>query len=130
MFMVNECYSLKHSRLSTVFQLSVLTLISVVLFSILHLAVSILSVICMSVVWLWFKRTARLRYLQHLDQSEWSLKFQNQSTTQRVHLEKMIQHHFYVVIYFQNKKHKSVLIWKDQLDVISWKRLLTHCHLH
>ena len=128
--MVNERYTLKHSRLSTVFQFLVLMLISVALFSTLHLVVAVMCLLGMLAAWIWFKRAAKLQYLQHLDQLEWSLKFQNKSTIQRVRLEKMIQHYFYVVIYFQDKKHKPVLIWKDQLDLISWKKLLTRCHLN
>ena len=128
--MVNERYSLKHSRLSIVFQLFILILISIVLFSILNLVVAILCLLGLFIVLIWFRQAEKLQYLQHLDQSEWSLKFQNKSKIQRVHLEKMIQHHFYVVIYFQNKKHKPVLIWRDQLDLISWKKLLTRCHLN
>ncbi len=130
MFMVSEYYALKRSRVSIVFQLSVLLLISVVLFFTLNLVAAIACLLGMLATWIGFRHSAKLQYLQHLDQSEWSLKFQNKSTIQRVRLEKMIQHHFYVVIYFHDKKHKPVVIWKDQLDLLSWKKLLTRCHLN
>ncbi len=128
--MVSERYVLKHSRLSIVFQLLLLILIAIVLFCAINLMFAVLTVVGMFIGWIWFRRTAQLQYLQHLDQTEWSLKFQNQNAIQRVHLKKMIQHHFYVVIYFEEKKHKSIIIWKDQLELSSWKTLLTRCYLN
>ena len=128
--MVNEHYSLKHSRLSIVFQLLLLMLIAVMMFLTFTMGIALICVLAMFATWRWFNRAEKLHYLQQLDQSEWSLKFENQSTTYRVRLEKMVQHHFYIVIYFQNKKHKPVIIWKDQLDRIAWKALLTRCHLN
>lgn len=130
MFMVSERYVLKHSRVSIVFQLLMWTLIAIVLFSTINLVAATLCVLGMLIAWIWFGRAPKLHYLQHLDQSEWSLKFQNNDSIQRVSLDKLIQHHFYIVIYFQNKKHKPVLIWKDQLDLTSWKKLLTRCGLN
>ena len=128
--MVNEHYSLKHSRLSIVFQLLLLMLIAVVMFLTFTVGIALICVLAMFAAWRWFNRAEKLHYLQQLDHSEWSLKFENQSTTYRVRLEKMVQHHFYIVVYFQNKKHKPVIIWKDQLDQIAWKALLTRCHLN
>lgn len=127
--MVREHYELKRSRLSIVFQLLLLLIISLVIFLTIDFTISIMSLFGMLLGFAWFLARPQLNNLAHLDHNEWSLKFTTDEKIHRVTFIKMINHHFYVVIYFNHNKQKSVVIWKDQLDVQSWKRLIMRSHL-
>lgn len=128
--MVNEHYELKHSRLSIVFQLIFLMTISVVLYFVINLGVWFISMILMSVILLWFHQKPKLIRLEQLDRAEWSLKFEGQSNITQVNLSHCIDHHFYIVVYYSDQKIKNSVIWRDQLNLIDWKKLKTRANLN
>ncbi|WP_143222553.1 hypothetical protein [Acinetobacter sp. ANC 4648] len=70
-----------------------------------------------------FMQQDQIEQLEQLDHSEWTLRFKKSQELQRVKMDKMIDHHFYIVVYFQSKTLKPMIIWKDQLSQLSWKSL-------
>lgn len=137
MYTVHDEYDLKRSRIAIVFQILFLAVIALVLFLLMSLWLFILSLMMMLWVFYLFHRQPKLQKIAQLDQDKWSLKFQNNSKIETVQFYKIIEHYFYVVLYFKtnveensdHKKLKSVLVWKDQVDEKSWKRLLIRANL-
>ena len=121
--MVNERFELKHSRLAIVFQLCFMGVISLILYFAISLAFWMLSVVLMVVTFIIFNRRPKIKKLEQLDQAEWSLEFEQQNTIHRLKFTHFIDHHFYIVAYFSDQKIKNIVIWRDQLDLMHWKKL-------
>ena len=68
--------------------------------------------------------------MEQLDQAEWSLEFEQQNTIHRLKLTHFIDHHFYIVAYFSDQKIKNIVIWRDQLDLMYWKKLKIRAKMH
>lgn len=128
--MVNESYELKHSRLAIVFQLCLMICMSLVLYFVISLGVWLISMILILVILLWFNQKPKLIRLEQLDQAEWSLKFERQSNITQVSLSHCIDHQFYIVLYFSDKKIKNSVIWQDQLNLMDWKKLKIRAKLN
>ena len=78
----------------------------------------------MGLNWILFLKQPRLQQFEYLDEQTWSFKFSDVSQPiQRRHLHKIIDHHYYIVLYFAHKQHKPCLIWWDQLSRKQWKKL-------
>lgn len=120
---IHSCFKLKPSRLSVMFQF----LLFIGIFICLYQAVTGLVLTCgllMTVVaYFIFMQQDQIEQLEQLDHSEWTLRFKKSQELQRVKMDKMIDHHFYIVVYFQSKTLKPMIIWKDQLSQLSWKSL-------
>ena len=121
--MVNERFELKHSRLAIVFQLCFMGVISLILYFAINLAFWMLCIVLMVVACITFNRRPKIKKLEQLEQSEWSLEFEQQNTIHRLKLTHFIDHHFYIVVYFSDQKIKNIVIWRDQLDLMHWKKL-------
>ena len=52
----------------------------------------------------------------------WSLYDVRHQQIQRVQIQKILDHHVYIVIFFQHKS-SSLMIWQDQLSHLEWKKL-------
>ncbi|NHB58003.1 hypothetical protein [Acinetobacter shaoyimingii] len=126
---VNDRYQLGRSRLAIAFQCVFFCMIILLAYVSLPLIWWIIALVGYLLVWLLFKPN-QVEVLELLDDQEWSLKLKNQQKIHRVSLRKIIDHHFYMVIYFQEKNPKSLVIWKDQIDQIQWKRLLARAKLN
>ena len=127
--MVSDHYELKHSRLSIVFQLSFVFMMSIVLFQLSHLWVWGLLTLASVLILILFRRQERVIDLQYLDQDQWSIRYQNNPKIHRVHIREILDHRLYVVIYFKEKKEKNLVIWRDQVPLLAWKRLLMRAKL-
>lgn len=125
----NDCYQLERSRLAIAFRTLFFCIISFICYVSLPVIWWVISVIGCIVIWLIFKPD-QVEVLELLDKNEWSLSIKKQQKIERVNLKKIINHHFYIVIYFQEKNPKSLVIWKDQLNQKKWKRLLARAQLH
>lgn len=127
--MVLDHYVLKYSRLATVFQLVFIVIIGCSLWMILRPLWWGISLSALLLIWYLFRQQRALQQLARLDQDQWSLQWQGKSQIQRVTLTKMVQHHFYIVLYFAEKSQKPIVIWRDQFAITTWKRLLMQVHL-
>ena len=127
--MVNDHYVLKPSQMSIGFQLCILALISISVFYSAELWVGLVVTVVAAVALYLFRAQAQVEHFQHLDQQHWSIQYKNNPKIQSVSLHKIIDHYFYLVFYFEEKKHSSLVIWKDQIDLAAWKRLRTHAKL-
>lgn len=120
--MANTAYYLKRSRVAIVFQIGLLFLIQCLVSVLLPvwLAVLILIVLLFS-FWMQFKR-ATLHYCEAFSIDEWSVQPTDQ-VVQQMRLTRVVDHHFYIVLYFQQQSSCSYVIWYDQLILKDWKKL-------
>ena len=126
---IHRCFKLKPSRLSVMFQCLLLFFIAMSLYQVLTIAVFILSIVLVNLTYFRFIRQAQIEQLEQLDPVEWTVCFKESRKIQRLKIDKMIDHHLYIVIYFQSKKLQPLIIWRDQLSEISWKSLKTRVKL-
>ena len=126
---IHRCVKLKPSRLSVMFQCLLLFFIAMSLYQVLTIAVFILSIVLVNLTYFRFIRQAQIEQLEQLDPVEWTVCFKESRKIQRLKIDKMIDHHLYIVIYFQSKKLQPLIIWRDQLSEISWKSLKTRVKL-
>lgn len=127
--MVNESYALKHSRIATVFQLICFLIMNSLLFVLISFWLWLISFLLMCLVWSIYRNKINVQKIEQLEYDEWSIQYRNQSKIQRAILTNTIDHYFYVVLYFERDKPKNIVIWKDQLDKKSWKKLLIRVNL-
>lgn len=120
--MANTAYYLKRSRVAIVFQIGLLFLIQYLVSVLLPvwLAVLILTMLLFS-FWMQLKR-ATLHYLEAFSIDEWSIRPTDQGV-QHMRLKRVVDHHFYIVLYFQQQSSCSYVIWYDQLTLKDWKKL-------
>ena len=127
--MVHEQYVLKHSRLATVFQLLLFICITLIIYSLCHWIVSILLISLMIGFWMAFKRQPSIQSLQQLEADLWSIQFQHDAKVHRVRIHQMLDHGLYIMLYFEHTQYRSLIIWRDQVDVLAWKGLRTRVKL-
>jgi len=82
----------------------------------------------------YFRQSSSIYKLEQLDYEQWSVQYLQKnmspkSTIQQVKIEKLIDHIFYISIYFQDKKIKPLIIWQDQLPKDQWKSLKVRAKL-
>lgn len=120
--MANTAYYLKRSRVAIVFQIGLLFLIQYLVSVLLPvwLAVLILTMLLFS-FWMQLKR-ATLHYFEAFSIDEWSIRPTDQGV-QHMRLKRVVDHHFYIVLYFQQQSSCSYVIWYDQLTLKDWKKL-------
>ena len=127
--MVHDHYVLKHSRLSIVFQLIFLMLILILLSQLISIYFLIPATLALIAIWIMFRRHKRVEYLQQLEQDLWSIQYANDPKVYRVKIRQILNHGLYVVLYFEQSKHQSLVIWRDQVALLAWKRLLMRAKL-
>lgn len=130
MYTVHNQYHLKRSRLAIVFQLSILFILSFILYFALDPSVWVVSLLLFGLSILFFHRSPSVESLQHLDQQYWSVKFKNQHAVERICISHFIDHSLYIVVYIANDQQKNIVIWRDQLDIQYWKSLKLHAKLN
>ena len=120
--MANTAYYLKRSRMAIVFQIGLLLLIQCLVSVLLPvwLAVVILIILLFS-WWMQFKRST-LHYFQAFSADEWSIQSTDQAV-KHMRLRRVVDHHFYIVLYTQQQSSCSYVIWYDQLTLVEWKKL-------
>ena len=77
-----------------------------------------------------FKKKAQIESLEQLDLDQWSLKFYHSDQVLSVNIQQWVDHSLYVVVYFQEKKHSNLVIWRDQMTDLQWKSLKMRVKLH
>lgn len=122
---IHRCFKLKPSRLSVVFQCLVLGLIMLTLYQTLTMLGLVLSMLLLSLTYVFFLRQDQIQQLEQLNATEWTLCFKQSGQIQRITIDHMLDHHFYVVVYFQSKQLRPLIVWRDQLTEVSWKSLKT-----
>lgn len=126
--MVADRYVLQGSRISIAFQCVFLMVIAIVLTVLIHPLIVVLCLLfCLAIRFIF--KPKHVETFEHLDQEFWSIKFKDNPQVKRVSLLKMIDHYFYIVAYFDEKNPSQIVIWKDQVDPIQWKRLITRAKL-
>lgn len=122
---IHRCFKLKPSRLSVVFQCLVLGLIMLTLYQTLTMLGLVLSMLLLSLTYVFFLRQDQIQQLEQLNATEWTLCFKQSGQIRRITIDHMLDHHFYVVVYFQSKQLRPLIVWRDQLTEVSWKSLKT-----
>ena len=122
---IHRCFKLKPSRLSVVFQCLVLGLIMLALYQTLTMLGLVLSMLLLSLTYVFFLRQDQIQQLEQLNATEWTLCFKQSGQIRRITIDHMLDHHFYVVVYFQSKQLRPLIVWRDQLTEVSWKSLKT-----
>lgn len=131
MFIQHDDFKLKRSQISIAFQCCLLIIILIVLFNILPSILWVLSLIFLLVsAYLHHSAREKIIALEKLDEHEWSVQLEEQNQIYNVKITHFIDHYFYVSLSTDHKKLNSIIIWKDQLDLKSWKRLLVHAKMH
>ena len=120
--MANTAYYLKRSRAAIVFQIGLLLLIQCLVSVLLPVWLAGLTLIILLVsFWIQLKRST-LDYFQAFSIDEWSIRSTDQ-VVQHIRLTRVVDHHFYIVLYFQQQTACSHVIWYDQLTRKDWKKL-------
>ena len=120
--MANTAFYLKRSRVAIVFQIGILILILSLVSGLLPLWLSCsISIMLLLSLYAHFRRP-QLHYFEPFSMHEWSIGVSEQEV-QQMTLHRVVDHHWYVVLYFQQKKPCSYVIWYDQLALKDWKRL-------
>lgn len=126
---VMNTFVLKPSQLSIGFQSVILVLMAVTFyFSVGAIFAGILMLCVIAAIYV-FKLRAKVVIFEHLDQSHWSIQYKNNPVIGSVILRNVIDHHFYIVCYFEEKKPSSLIIWRDQVELKQWKYLKTYAKL-
>ena len=122
-----RCFKLKPSRLRYGFQLFFGLGIAILLFKLLSLSMWIIAVLLLLISAYLLHRQASIEQLEQLDADLWSVKISQNAQIQNVRIEQIVDHLFYIVIYFEDIKHlnkrSNFIIWQDQCDSKSWKML-------
>lgn len=121
--MAKPVFQLKRSRLALVFQLLLFALLTMVLYELLITWLWLLCVILALITYMIFLNMPYAERLEYLDAGEWSLQYCHPDSLLRVHIRQVVDHHLYVVIYFEDAKIKPLVIWRDQLSLVQWKDL-------
>lgn len=120
---IHQCYELKPSRFALGFQLFFLIVIFVLLLSQLNIGWCALLLLMALVALKVMRGQANVQCLEYLDQQDWTLKFNHSPSIQHVKIKQMFDHSFYIVIHFQEKNVKNLIIWHDQLSRKQWKSM-------
>lgn len=124
MYTDHNAFILKRSRLAIAFSLLIFILITILSFETLPVLIFLLIFIIQIIIYYFFIKNIKLFSLHYLDHDEWTLSFNQQNKTERIHITRLINHHLYIVIYFDGSKRDSVVIWCDQLSANQWKNLV------
>lgn len=119
----NRAFQLKRSRLAFVFQLTIFTVVIVLLQQLLPVWLWLLCTLLGVLAYVYGLKAPEPISLEHLDAREWSLSHAKTERVQRVSMSHMIDHQLYIVVYFQHFQARPVLIWMDQLPFQQWKAL-------
>lgn len=125
----HQRYQFKPSRIALGFQLLCLTVIFIVLYSIITVWISVLLLLLACFSLKIFRMRPQVRSLEHFDLEHWSLQYEDSNHIHHVQIQQMVDHRFYIAVYFCEKNNKSLIIWQDQLSTIEWKSLKSRVKL-
>lgn len=120
---VHEHYQLKPSRYALGFQLCCLLVMLVTVYMSLDRNQVIIFVFLASICWFLFLKQDRIEILSALDQELWSIRWLQSQQLERVKIRMIFDHQFYIVLHFESRHIRPLLIWPDQLDRKSWKSI-------
>ena len=120
--MVNHHFQLKRSLLALLFQLGLLLVMSLIWIGLFPLYLASILMVIGIVAYILFLKRPHVIALEHLDQQFWSIQYANRSLESQFKLDKIFDHHFYIVFRFE-KKSLSLVIWRDQVNLEAWKKL-------
>jgi len=123
-------YCLKPSRLALVFQGSSILIIFVVLYQFLNLIALCILLLLALASFFFFQQQDRIAVLVQLDEQDWVVQYRRSKRKRRVQFKKIIDHHFYIAIYFQQQSNQPMLVWRDELPIKSWKSLKSRAKLN
>lgn len=120
--MVNHQFQLKRSLLALLFQLGVLFLLGCIWCQIFPWYIALVFILLAVAAYLVFSKRRKMHALAYLEQTIWSIQWQNQSRIEQVQLTQLLDYHFYMVLYF-DQNVPSQIIWCDQVSSKQWKQL-------
>lgn len=122
--MDNRRFELGYSHLALIFQLFLLLIISVLLFLTLQTVLVMIGILLctLSLIW-WRKYSQVVHYFEYLGEGVWSIQFKNYTQIHQVSVKKIIDHHLYILVYFEEKQINTLVIWCDQLTFLQLKML-------
>lgn len=122
-----RCFKLKPSQYWRWFQLFLGVVITILLYPVLTLWIWLLCVLFLIVSGYMFSLKPKVVQFEQLDGQIWSLKFVQNQQIQQVKIKQIVDHIFYIVIYFEDvsgsNKASNFIVWQDQLAQKSWKML-------
>lgn len=121
--MVNRSFNLRPSRLAIVFQLSILSIITALLYLLLPLWAWFICCLVAVLSYLWCLRLPPAMQLEYLADRDWTLSCLGLDVVKHVQISHVIDHQVYMVVYFQHFQEKPLLIWCDQVSWQEWKHL-------
>lgn len=120
--MVNHQFRLKRSVLALLFQFSVLIILWVIWFSLFSWMLASGLVLASLISFMLFFNRTYLIQIQYLDEKYWSVQLSDSPNILQLHLDKVIDHQFYMILLFKDYQDKPV-IWLDQVSLQEWKKL-------
>lgn len=120
---IHLVYTLKPSRSILVFQLCSLFILLMTFYQILSFAELLLLLLLALTSFFFFLKQDHIRTLAVLDAQDWTIQYAHSKTKHRVQIKKIIDQYFYVVVYFESRSIKPLLIWGDQLPKSAWKSI-------
>lgn len=125
----HQRYQFKPSRIALGFQLLCLAIIFIVLNSIITVWISVLLLLLAYFSLKRFRMRPQVRSLEHFDLDQWTLQYEDSNQIHHVQIQQMIDHRFYIAVYFCEENNKSLIVWQDQVSKIQWKSLKSRVKL-
>ena len=122
--MVHNSFNLKRSQLLITFQIIFFIIITILLFKTLSFLIFLFTFLTAFLFLYLFIKNTQLFSLYHLDGNEWTLFVENENKTESIHIDRIINHYLYIVIYTDSSQYKPLIIWCDQLSKQQWKNLV------
>lgn len=121
--MAKRSFHLQSSRMANIMHGLGFIIISSILYMLLIFWLWLGCIFVMLISYFYFRlQQEQISQFEYLADDEWSLYDLHQEHVTRVKIKKIIDHQFYIVIYFQHRQ-PNLLIWQDQLSRIEWKSL-------
>ncbi|MFI8124711.1 hypothetical protein [Acinetobacter sp. ABJ-A23_2] len=124
--MVNQLnFKLKYSRFSIIFQFFIGLGLAALFYQLITILWWLVAVCLLFISFIFFLKRPQLVQIAYLDQKLWSLSFHSEQTISRVEILKIIDYQIFIVIYFEEHKTLTSVIWFDQMPLSQWKQLKT-----
>ncbi|WP_111895268.1 hypothetical protein [Acinetobacter sp. MB5] len=129
MFTNNLSFQLKPSKIAWFFQFGCYLAFVLLSYSILQWYLSLVIAGLGLVTWYVFAHKPKMIALAQLGHDLWSVQYQQVNQIQQLALKQLVDHHVYIVLYWQEEKAPCV-VWIDQLDLHAWKQLKVLARLY
>ncbi|USA48237.1 hypothetical protein NDN11_02165 [Acinetobacter sp. C26M] len=122
--MANGVFELQRSRFAMVLQLLIFIAILSLTYSLLALWIWLLCFCMMGAAWILFLKQPQIKRFEYLDHQECSFEFYDpELKIQRRKIVKILDHKFYIALYFSHSNQRTCIIWWDQLSHSQWQKL-------